>query len=159
MAVILELHYGKKLGLPEYSSHNFSVSLKTEAASLDQIPSEVERAYHILQESVDQQIIHPGYVPGMESEPASSNLVHMPSPQTNPGPSSTHWRCSLKQKELILKLVDERNLDRNEVDDQARDRFGKGVVELNKLEASGLIDELMGGGSGRKSRGGQRRAA
>jgi hypothetical protein len=158
MAIILELQYGKKLGLPEYSSHNFSVSLKTEAASLDQIPQEVERAYHILQQAVDSQIVNPGFVPGMEAAPAPSNIVHMPSPGPSPtSPPSSDWRCSPKQKELILKLVAERGLDRNQVDDHARQRFNKGVVELNKLEASGLIDELMGGGSQRKPA--QRRAA
>jgi hypothetical protein len=161
MAIILELQYGKKLGLPEYSSHNFSVSLKTEAASLDQIPQEVERAYHILQQAVDSQIINPGFVPGMEAAPAPSNVVHMPNPvpaptsPTSPPPST--WRCSPKQKELILKLVDERGLDRTAVDNQARLRFNKGVTQLNKLEASGLIDELMGGQSQRKPA--QRRAA
>jgi len=158
MAIILELQYGKKLGLPEYSSHNFSVSLKTEAASLDQIPQEVERAYHILQQAVDSQIVNPGFVPGMEAAPAPSNVLHLPEPNTPPSqPPSSAWRCSPKQKELILKLVAERGLDRNAVDDHARQRFNKGVVELNKLEASGLIDELMGGGSQRKPA--QRRAA
>jgi len=158
MAIILELQYGKKLGLPEYSSHNFSVSLKTEAASLDQIPQEVERAYHILQQAVDSQIVNPGFVPGMETDPAPSNIVHMPSPGPSPtSPPSSNWRCSPKQKELILKLVSERGLDRNAVDEQSRQRFNKGVVELNKLEASGLIDELMGGGTQRKPA--QRRAA
>ncbi len=158
MAIILELQYGKKLGLPEYSSHNFSVSLKTEAASLDQIPQEVERAYHILQQAVDQQIVNPGYVPGMEAAPTPSNIVHLPSPGPQPtSPSSSTWRCSPKQKELILKLVDERGLDRTAVDNQARLRFNKGVTQLNKLEASGLIDELMGGQSQRKPA--QRRAA
>ncbi len=49
MAIILELVYGKKLGLPEYSSHNFSVSLKSDVASLTDIPAEVERVYGILQ--------------------------------------------------------------------------------------------------------------
>jgi hypothetical protein len=45
MAIHLELVYGKKLGLPMYSSHNFSVSLKSEVASLADIPREVERVY------------------------------------------------------------------------------------------------------------------
>ncbi|MEX2382957.1 MAG: hypothetical protein WD490_11265 [Opitutales bacterium] len=163
MSIHLELTYGKKIGLPEYSSHNFNVSLKTEIPTSEDIPEAVERVYRILQESVDQQIIHPGYVPGSEVDatPApQGKLTHLPN--SGPSPSTapnSNWRCSPKQRELILKLVDERNLDRKDVDDQARQRFNKGVVELNKLEASGLIDELMGSGNGRKSRGGQRRAA
>jgi hypothetical protein len=39
--------------------------------------------------------------------------------------------------------VDEHKLDRNDVDQLARDRFGRGVTQLNKLEASGLIEELF----------------
>lgn len=149
MSIHLELVYGKKIGLPEYSSHHFSVSLKSEVASTDDIAGEVQRIYQTLQESVDQQIVHPGFVPG--EEPIT--------PMTVLPPQEKPWKCSPKQKELILKLVDEQDLDRNQVDQQARDRFGKGVTQLNKLEASGLIDELMGNGSQRKSRGGQRRAA
>tara|TARA_Y100000588_G_scaffold331046_1_gene368360 strand:+ start:334 stop:489 length:156 start_codon:yes stop_codon:yes gene_type:complete len=30
MAILLEFNYGKKLGLPGYSSHNFGVSMKAE---------------------------------------------------------------------------------------------------------------------------------
>ncbi len=146
MAIILELVYGKKLGLPMYSSHNFSVSLKSEVASLADIPAEVERVYGILQKSVDEQIVRPGFIPGSE-EGRPSNVVPMPTltnTRSNPPPSpSTDWRCSPKQKDLILQLVTEQNLDRSAVDKLAVDRFGHGVTQLNKLEASGLIDELM----------------
>jgi hypothetical protein len=34
-------------------------------------------------------------------------------------------------------------LDKNKVEQLANDRFGKGVKQLNKLEASGLIEELL----------------
>ncbi len=146
MAIHLELTYSKKLGLPEYSSHGFSVSLKAEVGTVEDIPGEVERIYHTLQESVDQQIVHSGYVPGQEDTTAA---VHVLPPQEKA------WKCSSKQKELILKLVNEQGLDRNEVDDQAQQRFGKGVTQLNKLEASGLIDSLMPG----QKRGKPRRAA
>ena len=135
MSIHLELTYGKRLGLPEYSSHHFNVSLKAEVASTDDIPGEVERVYQTLQSSVDQQIIHPGFIPGQEAAEEMRTL------QT-PDPA---WKCSPKQKYLILKLVDEQGLDRTQVDQQAHDRFGKGVTQLNKLEASGLIDSLMPG--------------
>ena len=48
MAILLEIHYDKRLGLPGYSSHDFGVSLKTEVTDLDQIRQESERAYQIL---------------------------------------------------------------------------------------------------------------
>lgn len=149
MAIHLELVYGKKIGLPEYSSHNFSVSLKSEVGSSDDVPAEVGRVYRLLQNAVDEQIIHPGYVPGQE-------IPQQPQPHSTPD-LSVAWKCSPKQKELILKLVDERGLDRHDVDQKAVDRFGHGVTRLNKLEASGLIDELMGGKP--QGRRGQRRAA
>jgi hypothetical protein len=64
------------------------------------------------------------------------------------------WKCSDKQKDLILKLVDEHQLDKADVETLAVERFGKGVRILNKVEASGLIDELLdtyAGGSSRSS--------
>ena len=54
-----------------------------------------------------------------------------------------HWKCSEKQKGLILRLVDEHKLDKHQVEALAVERFGHGVCALGKLEASGLIDELL----------------
>jgi len=53
------------------------------------------------------------------------------------------WKCSDKQRDLILKLVEEHQLDKAGVEALAIERFGKGVRLLNKIEASGLIDELL----------------
>ena len=142
MAVNIELTYGKKLGLPEYSSHNFSVSLKAEVARLEDVPGEVERVYQILQGSVDEQIVRPGFVPGATAKPP----VSAGNGDTRP------WRCSDKQRDLVLKIIRENGIDRAEVEQLAVNRFGHGVNQLNKLEASGLIDELLGktGRNGRK---------
>jgi len=142
MAVNIELTYGKKLGLPEYSSHNFSVSLKAEVARLEDVPGEVERVYQILQASVDGQIINAGFVPGAAAKPS----VSVGNSDTRP------WRCSDKQRDLVLKIIRENGIDRAEVEQLAVNRFGHGVTQLNKLEASGLIDELLGkaGRNGRK---------
>ena len=136
MAVNIELTYGKKLGLPEYSSHNFSVSLKAEVAHLEDVPGEVERVYQILQASVDGQIVNAGFVPGQEPS--------APAPKNDADNDGRPWKCSDKQKALILKIVSENKLDRAEVEQLAVTRFGHGVALLNKLEASGLIDELLG---------------
>ena len=65
---------------------------------------------------------------------------------------TTVWACSSKQRELIEKIVRENDLDRREVDDLAKGMFdGAGVRQLNRLQASGLIDELL------ERHGGQRR--
>jgi len=135
MAVNIELNYGKKLGLPGFSSHNFSVSLKAEVASLEDVRGEVARIYKALQAAVDEQIVNPGFVPGAEA----------PAPARNGNNAeSKPWKCSDKQRALIVKIVDEGKLDRSEVEQLAVNRFGHGVALLNKLEASGLIDELLG---------------
>ena len=63
MAILLEFKYDKRLGLPGYSSHDFGVSMKTEVTDVNEIGEESERVYRILQKSVDDQIVHKGYVP------------------------------------------------------------------------------------------------
>lgn len=135
MAILIELQYGKKLGLPEFSSHNFSVSLKAEVSRLEDVPGEVERVYQILQSSVDGQIVNSGFVPGGEVKAPVENGNNA---------DSTPWKCSDKQRALIVKIVSENQLNFAEVEQLAVNRFGHGVALLNKLEASGLIDELLG---------------
>ena len=136
MAVNIELTYGKKLGLPGFSSHQFAVSIRAEVARLEDVPGEVERVYQILQSSVDGQIVNTGFVPGHEQS--------APAPKNDANVDSKPWKCSDKQRALIVKIVDEGKLDRSEVEQLAVTRFGHGVAMLNKLEASGLIDELLG---------------
>lgn len=151
MAIKLIANYSKRLGLPGYSSHQFSVSVETELTTADDIAGESTRLYQLLQSNVDEQMLRTGFVPpgtyGMED----NNGSDAPAPGTVTNiHDNGRWKCSDKQRDLILKLVDEHSLDKNEVDHLARQRFGKGVKQLNKIEASGLIDELLdthGGGN------------
>jgi hypothetical protein len=53
------------------------------------------------------------------------------------------WQCSDKQRDLILKIVREQGLNKNAIEQTAFDLFGVGVRELNRLQASGLIDDLL----------------
>ena len=152
MAIKLIANYSKRLGLPGYSSHQFSVSVETELSAASDIAAESTRLYHLLQSNVDEQMLRTGFVPpgdyGMED---NNNGTDAPAPGTVTHiQDNSRWKCSDKQRDLILKIVDEHSLDKNEVDHLARQRFGKGVKQLSKLEASGLIDELLetyGGGS------------
>ena len=154
MAIKLIANYSKRLGLPGYSSHQFSVSVETELVATDDIPGESRRLYQLLQRNVDEQILNTGFVPptgyGLE-DPQTNNCAAADSGQGEAARTSEPaWRCSGKQKELILKLVDEHSLEKNAIEALANERFGKGVRHLNKVEASGLIDELLdtyGGGS------------
>ena len=129
MAIKLSAAYSKKAGLPGYSSHSFSVSIETELQNLDNVRQESARLYDSLQEAVDQQIQKTGFVPpdgyGMEIDKNGA------------------WNCSQKQRELIEKIGKENNLDQNALDCVANEMFGARVQGLNKLQASGLIDQLL----------------
>ncbi len=135
--ITLEANYSKKIGLPGYSSHQFSVTLKSELSDIAQAEKESARLYDVLQQSVDRNIQQVGFLPG-ETKPNGHTNGH-----GQPKPEPDQWACSDKQRELILKITEEHKLDKNHVEQLAQDRFGKGVKLLNKLEASGLIEELL----------------
>ena len=159
MAIHLEFNYGKRLGLPGYSSHNFSVSLKAEVTNPDQIGQEAQRIYGILQSSVDQQIQHQGFVPANGSDQQSTNgqsshtngTTHQNGAgngrRTNDAnhqkPCTTQWQCSDKQKNLITDILHRNNLDLPVVDDLAVELHGKPMAQLTKLEASGVVGEII----------------
>ena len=138
MPLILEANYSKKIGLPGYSSHQFMVTLRPEITDLSTVQAESERLYGLLQTAVDTSLQKVGYLP----QPAPKNGNGNGGSHTN-GNGQDRWACSDKQQALILRITDEHKLDKNNVEQLAQDRFGKGVRQLNKLEASGLIDELL----------------
>ena len=140
MAIHLEANYSKKLGLPGYSSHQYAVTIKTEVTDPTQVQAESTKLYSLLQACVDGEIQKVGYLPAVTNGNGNGNGHSRPA--TSNGATDA-WDCSPKQRELILKITDEHHLDKNEVEALAQDRFGKGVRQLNKLEASGLLDELL----------------
>lgn len=146
--ITLEANYSKKIGLPDYSSHQFSVTLKSELADASQAEQESARLYALLQTSVDQNIQQVGYLPKANGKAQPHVKPNTPAPvnghqrQIRPA-ADDPWKCSVKQKDLILKITDENQLDKTMVDNLAVERFGYGVKLLNKLEASGLIEELI----------------
>lgn len=159
MAIILEAAYSKKLGLPNFSSHSYVVSIRTELSDLTQVEAESARLYTLLQQSVDDQIQQVGFLPeattyGMhpDSHPHGNGQAggngHTAAQTHEPPPPIQHqpgdaWTCSDKQKELILKLVEQHHLDKQEVEALAKELFGVPVKTLNRLQASGLIEELL----------------
>lgn len=140
MAVFIEANYSKKLGLPQYSSHQYSVTIRTELTDVSQLAQASADLYAKLQQAVDGQIVNPGFVPGETAPPASATAA---SPTTPVPRGEDSWKCSDKQRDLILKIVDEHGLDKAEIEKLAQERYGTGVKQLNKLQASGLIDELL----------------
>src|SRR5580698_8920047 len=102
--ITLEANYSKKIGLPQYSSHQFSVSLKTELADVSQAEQESARLYSVLQQSVDNNIQQIGYLPGQNG---NGNGHVNGNGNGNIQERNDVWKCSPAQKDLILKIVDE----------------------------------------------------
>jgi len=146
MAIVFEANYSKKLGLPGYSSHQYSLTVRAELSDLSQVESESKRLYGLLQGSVDREIQQTGFLPennGNGHRPATNGNGNGNGNGHGNGSREEEWKCSAKQRTLILKIVEENRLEKNKVESLAQDRFGKSVRELNKLEASGLIEELL----------------
>ena len=129
--ITLEANYSKKLGLPGYSSHQYSLTVRKEVSDISQVENESRQLFATLQSNVDRDIQNTGFLPGTNG---NGNGNRQPEEK---------WNCSDKQRNLILKIVEESKLDKGEVEKLAQERFGKGVKALNKLEASGLIEELL----------------
>ncbi len=119
MAIHLEANYSKKLGLPGYSSHQYSVTIKTEVTDPNAVQAESNRLYELLQSCVDSQIQKTGFLP----DPGQTGSVPI-NPAKGNG-QNEDWACSPKQKDLILDIVQEQNLDKTEIEKLAQDRFGK----------------------------------
>lgn len=175
MALILSTDYSKKLGLPGFSSHQFSVSIQTELTDLDRVPGEVARLYQLLQQAVDREIQQTGFVPAEGyGEPQRSlsgngygNSDHSNgngngyasrrnnAPANGNGNGNGAWQCSDKQRRLLTDLSRELQLSEKDLDERALRLFQRPVRQLNKLSASGLITDLLGEAEGlRQSHGG-----
>ena len=158
MAITFEATYSKKLGLPNYSSHQYSVTVRTELTDLSTLEEASTRLYGLLQDAVDREIQAVGFMPdastyGMNNGASredghrhnGNGTAHATGRSGENGASRTHsaWRCSDRQRELIEKIVREKGLEKNAVEHLAVEMFGAGVKQLDRLQASGLIDELF----------------
>jgi hypothetical protein len=150
--IVLEANYSKKLGLPGYSSHQYSVSIKTELSDISQVQAESTRLYALLQSSVDREIQETGFLPTQ-----NGNGNGHPNGNGHTNGNSDVWKCSDKQKKLILDIVEKNHLEKSEVEALARERFNTPVKMLDKMQASNFIDELFEKYGGKENGNGNRR--
>ena len=164
MAVILNMTYMKKLGLPGYSSHSCSITVQVEVSDLNQVSQESSKLYKLLQSSVDAEMREVGFMPDVAygiGENPRLNGNHPNGPQSNgngyssrqngnahqrPAPTNGNvepWNCTDGQKGLILRVINENRLDKKDVEEMAQQLFGVGVKQLDKMQASQLIEELL----------------
>ena len=138
MAILLEFNYGKKLGLPNFSSHNFGVSMKAEVNDPEAIPEEAERVYSLLQESVDSQIANPGFIPSVNGKAIQV--------QPNGNESKTDpdkWNCTVRQRGLLMNILERNDLDPEAVDDLSQELHGRPMSDLGKMQVSAVITEVL----------------
>jgi hypothetical protein len=141
MAVLLQITYQKKLGLPNFSSHSCSVSVQVEVADLSHVAEENNRLYKLLQASVDEEIQKVGFMPdatkyGMDETNGNGNGHQRQQPQSDAG-------ISEKQLDLVNRIIRDNNASKTEVENMAVELFGGGVRTLNRMQGSQLIDELF----------------
>ncbi len=145
MAIKLSANYSKKLGLPNFSSHSFSASVEVELIDITQVEAEVQKLYQLLQHSVDQEIQHVGFIPD-----SSGNSNGHAQPQQNGYRHPQHratddaWNCTAGQRGFILRIVNENpSITKQVAEELSQQLFGAGVKQLNKMQASQLIDDLL----------------
>ena len=162
MAIKLSANYSKKLGLPQYSSHSFAASVEVELSDITQVEAEIQKLYQLLQQSVDQEIQHPGFVPEANGRPHNNgNGQHQQqngrtyqingngrqhSNGQNPQPKAMGdaWNCTDGQRGFILRIVNENpSITKQVAEDLSQQLFGVGVKALNKMQASQLIEDLL----------------
>ncbi len=141
----------QKARAAQLQQHSYVVSIRTELSDLTQVEEESARLYSLLQHSVDQEIQAVGFLPdgttyGMHHPaPANGNGGSHAAPPPQPSADAGDHLGLLGQAEgqLILSLVEQHHLDKNEVEAIAKELFGVPVKTLNRLQASGLIEELL----------------
>jgi hypothetical protein len=138
MAILLQFDYNKKLGLPGFSSHSFGISMKAEVADVETIGEEAAKAYSILQQSVDSQIANPGLIPSGNGK-AIQIQSNGDKEKTNPD----DWTCTIRQRGLILSILERNDLDPEVVEDLAQELHGRPMSDLGKAQVSEVIGQVL----------------
>ncbi len=158
MAIQLTANYAKRLGLPEYSSHQFEISIVMEISKPEDVQAVSANIYNTLQSAVDAQIQQVGFVPDKQygrgntsAKPVTDSsgynqekgYGHYSAQADTPAQPEERWQCTEKQQSMILGQGRKCGMALAALDDLAQQRFGKPVSSLNSMEASGIIKELM----------------
>ena len=144
MAVLLDITYSKKLGLPNYSSHSLGIGLKAEVANLDEVRGEVEKAYSLLQQSVDSQIVHSGFVSNEDKGENGTDQVQKTQVKVNGGSTDPDkWNCTVRQRGLLMNILERNDLDPEAVDDLSQELHGRPMSDLGKAQVSEVIGQVL----------------
>lgn len=148
MAIKLSANYSKKIGLPEFSSHSFSVSVEVELIDISQVEAESQRLYALLQQSVDQEIQHPGFVPEAKESKGNGHQQTQNGRTYHLNGNGTHQprpanEITVGQKSFIQRILHDNQMDKDEPENLSQKLFRTSVEQLNKMQASQLIEDLL----------------
>jgi hypothetical protein len=145
----IQATYQKRLGLPGYSSHAYTVSVTAEISSLRKLQSENQRLYRLLQGSVDEQLKTIGFMPentyGINGKtPRQENgSAIQPAPAKRTSDGVDEWACSEKQRKFIELVAKRERFTPSDLDNLAQRVCDAQVRQLDKRQASKFIGELL----------------
>ena len=111
--------------------------MRTEVNKVEEIQEESEKAYRLLQQSVDAQLSNPGFIPSENNKETESKGT-----QIN-GTDPEKWNCTERQRGLILKILSQNDLPESAIEEVAQDLHGRPMSELGKLQVSSVISEVL----------------
>jgi hypothetical protein len=139
MAIQIVASVGKKVGQPNFGSKSFNLSCTKEVTDLGNLEAESVKLYQLLEQIVEAQIEKD------ERDEATEHVAPVNRIKANGVKSNGNgdgWHCSEKQRSLILKLVADHGLE-EVAEDMSQEMFGASPRDLNKLQASGLIQRIL----------------
>lgn len=147
----IEATYSKKLGLPNFSSHSFMISVRAEVSSLRRLETESARLYRVLQTSVDKEVQQVGFLPdatkyGMLVDDKAGKNGASKNGNGSGGASSSGAAAaqpSDKQKALIEKVAKREKFTPADLNGMAQTLFQRPFDQLDRKQTSAFITELL----------------
>ena len=137
MAIQITASVGKKAGLPNYGSKSFTLSCTKEVTDIRNLEAESVKLHELLEQIVEAQI---------EKDESTEHVAPVNRIRSNGAQSNDHdedqWKCSPKQASLIKTLLKDHGLE-EEADRLSQQLWQLPIPSLNKLQASGLIENLL----------------
>ena len=136
--------YSKKIPVPdsEYSSQGYSLSLETEIPESEPgaIQARLSQTFQLVKVQVEHELANGNgnghAVKPLQAQPPAGNQV----PARAGGD-----KASNKQIKFLTDLATQRSIGLSDLNAEVRKRFGvDGLYDLNRKQASSLLDELNG---------------
>ena len=104
---------------------------------MEEIQEESEKAYRLLQQSVDAQLSNSGFIQSENGKDTESkgNQANETDPEK--------WNCTERQRGLILKILSQNDLPESSVEQVAQELHGRSMSELQKGQASLVVGEVL----------------